>query len=211
MCKMLHELLGRYPALRVCETEIDLAAKAWIRCYETGNKLILCGNGGSCADADHIVGELMKGFLKNRPLSQERREKMKSLCPALEDSLLNKLQTGLPAVSLSGFPALNSAFGNDVDPALAYAQAVLGLGQPGDLFVGISTSGNSQNVAAAAQVAKGLGLTVLGLTGRTGGKLKALADLCICVPETETFLVQELHLPVYHYLCAQTEAYFFKK
>ena len=207
---MLQDLIRRYPALKACEKEIGLAAEAWTRCYERGGKLLVCGNGGSCADGDHIVGELMKGFLRKRPLSSSQREAMKTRCPSLEEAVLDKLQGGLPAVSLSGFPALNSAFSNDVDPSLVYAQAVMGLGRPEDILVGISTSGNSKNVAAAVQVAKGLGLTVLGLTGQNGGRLKALADLCICVPQTETFLIQELHLPVYHYLCAEVEAHFFR-
>ncbi len=208
---MLTELLTRYPALLECKNEIEAAAKAWIACYAAGGKLLACGNGGSCADSDHIVGELMKGFLKQRPLDPARRAAMKARNPALEDGVLDRLQAGLPAIALNAFGALNSAFCNDVEPALVYAQAVLGLGKPEDVLVCISTSGNSKNVVAAAQVGKALGLKVIALTGQAGGKLNALADICIRVPETETFKVQELHLPVYHYLCAETEAHYFSE
>ncbi len=206
---MLNELMARYPVLESCKAEMEAAAKAWIACYEAGGKLMACGNGGSCADSEHIVGELMKGFLKMRPLSSQQQEEMKQKNPAISDAALNKLQNGLPAFALNSFGALNSAFCNDVDPELVYAQPLMGLGNPGDILVCISTSGNSRNVVAAAQVGKALELTVIALTGKTGGKLKEIADICICVPETETFKVQELHLPVYHYLCAETEGYFF--
>lgn len=202
-------LLGRYPALSGCQKELLAAENALIRCYEQGGKLLLCGNGGSAADCDHIVGELMKGFLKRRPLSEEQKRKMCTAEPSIPESVLNKLQGGLPAISLPSITALNTAFCNDVDPELVFAQPLMALGRPGDILLCISTSGNAANVAAAAVTAKALGLTVLGLTGKTGGKLKALADICICVPETETYKVQELHLPVYHHLCAQVEAHFF--
>ena len=208
---MFEELLNRYPALESCKAEIETAAALWIDGFAAGKKLLICGNGGSCADGEHIVGELMKGFLKKRPLPAARREEMRQRNPQLSDELLGRLQMGLPAIALTSFSALNSAFCNDVDPELVYAQPLMGLGQQGDLLLCISTSGNSGNVAAAAQVGKALGLTVIGLTGASGGKLKEVADVCICVPETETFKVQELHLPVYHYLCAPTEAWFYKE
>lgn len=207
---MLQELLTRYPALAACEAEIRAAAQSWIDCYENGGKLMICGNGGSCADAEHIVGELMKGFLKKRPASEEKVAEMKKRNPALDDGVIAKLQGGLPAIPLAAFTALNSAFCNDVDAELVYAQPLMGLAKPGDIAVCLSTSGNSKNVVAAAQVAKALGVTVISMTGATGGKLKEISDICICVPETETFKVQELHLPVYHYLCAETEGHFFK-
>ncbi len=206
---MLTELMNRYPQLAPCQDAIVEAARALLSCYTRQHQLLLCGNGGSCCDCDHIVGELMKGFLKKRPLSPAQKEAMLKNCPSLSMEQLDKLQGGLPAIALPGIAGLNSAFCNDVDPELIYAQSVLALGSPGDVFLGISTSGNSKNVAAAAKVAKGLGLTVIGLTGKSGGALKDIADICICVPETETFKVQELHLPVYHYLCAETEAHFF--
>ena len=134
---------------------------------------------------------------------------MHAKCPELDDQTLSHLQCGLPALSLCSLTALNTAFCNDVDPNLIYAQGVLGMGASGDVLICMSTSGNAPNVAHAAQVAKALGITVIGLTGANGGKLRQIADVCICVPETKTFQVQELHLPVYHYLCAATEAHFF--
>ena len=143
---MLQELLNRYPMLVACEKEIIAATNALIACYENGGKVLLCGNGGSAADADHIVGELMKGFLKKRPLSAEKREQMLQNCPALTADVLDKLQGGLPAVSLPSLSVLNAAVCNDTDPALIYAQAVLALGNPNDLLIGISTSGNAKNV-----------------------------------------------------------------
>ena len=206
---MLKELLNRYPCLASCEAEIEKAARAMISCYEGGGKIMTCGNGGSCADADHIVGELMKGFLKKRPLSNSKKQAMLAGCPELDEDILSKLQGGLPALSLCSLTALNTAFCNDVDPALIYAQSVLGIGKAGDVLICMSTSGNAGNVHAAAKVAKALGITVIGLTGSGGGKLLGAADICVRVPETETFKIQELHLPVYHYLCAAVEAHFF--
>ena len=207
---MINEFLNRYPQLAECINEIDRAAAAMIRCYKKGGKLLLCGNGGSSADCDHIAGELMKGFLKKRSLSASQRTEMLKNAPLLDDKILDKLQGGLPAISLPSMAAINSAFCNDVDPELIYAQTVFSLAKKEDTLIAISTSGNSKNVLAAAKVAKALNLTVIALTGKSGGTLKTVADICICVPETETFKIQELHLPVYHYLCAVTEDTFFK-
>lgn len=206
---MLNELLIRYPDLAGIKEDILKAKDTIISCYENGGKLLLCGNGGSCADCEHIVGELMKGFLKKRSVSNEKRAQMKANAPYLEDEILSKLQIGLPAISLPSMTALNSAFCNDVDPELIYAQPLMALGNQGDILIAISTSGNSKNICAAAKVAKALGCKVIGLTGASGGKLKEIADICICAPGEETFKIQELHLPIYHYLCAQTEACFF--
>lgn len=208
---MIKELITRYPKLEACKVEIEKAVQALIECYTSGNKVLLCGNGGSCADSDHIVGELMKGFLKKRPLPDTQKQKMLRKCPEIDADILNKLQSALPAISLCALTGLNTAFCNDVDPDLMYAQSVLGLGKKGDILLCMSTSGNAQNVYAAACTAKALGLTVIALTGETGGKLKAVANIVIAVPQKETFKVQELHLPVYHALCAATEAYFFKE
>ena len=207
---MLKELFERYPCLTDCEQEIKLATQRLISCYESKNKVLTCGNGGSCADADHIVGELMKGFLKKRPLSSTKKQTMKNSYDGLDDDILNSLQEGLPALSLCSLTALNTAFCNDVNPELIYAQAVLGIATKGDVLICLSTSGNAKNVCAAAKVAKALGVYVIGLTGKNGGELSTVADICIKVAETETFKVQELHLPVYHYLCAATERYFFE-
>lgn len=203
-------LMERYPVLQVCREEIQKAVDLWCKAYENGGKLLLCGNGGSCADAQHIAGELMKGFLKKRSLTGEQKASMQRNYPELDESVLNKLQQALPAVVLSDATALNSAFANDVDPCLVYAQQTLGLGTAEDVLVCLSTSGSSQNVVEAAKVAKSIGLSVVALTGSSGGWLKEIADVCITVPAVETYQVQELHLPVYHCLCAAVEAHFFE-
>ncbi len=202
---MLNELLERYPALKCIENDISSAADMLIEGFRGGNKLLLCGNGGSCADCEHIVGELMKGFLSLRPLTDIQKKQMKENCPDINDVYLSKLQRAVPAISLPSFTALNTAFCNDVDPELVFAQSLMGLGNQNDMLICISTSGNSANDVAAAKTAKALGLKTIGLTGKSGGKLKEICDVCLCVPETETFKVQELHLPVYHYLCAKVE------
>lgn len=207
---MLNDLIKRYSKLSVCIEDIEKAKDTLVDCYKNGGKVLICGNGGSCADSDHIVGELMKGFLKQRPLSDEQKFEMKKNCDLVDDELLSKLQGGLPAIALPSITALNSAFCNDVDPELIYAQSLMGLGRKNDVLIAISTSGNSKNVFGALKVAKALGVKVIGLTGNTGGKLKEYSDISICVPETETYKIQELHLPVYHYLCAAVEDYFYK-
>lgn len=204
------ELLERYPQLSSCKQSIDAAVAKLIECYNNNGKLLLCGNGGSCADCDHIVGELMKGFLKKRPLDKKNISEILSNSPTAEIDMLNKLQCGLPAISLPSMTAVNSAFCNDVEPKYLYAQTLFVLGNKIDSLIAISTSGNSENVVAAANLAKGLGITVIALTGKNGGKLKDIADICIAVPETETFKIQELHLPVYHYICAALEKEFFE-
>ena len=203
------ELYSRYPALAVCENNINAALEVLVSTYKNGGKILLCGNGGSCADCEHIVGELMKGFLKLRPISEDKKAEMKANSPIIDDKILSKLQCGLPTISLPSMTALNSAFCNDVDPELIYAQPLMALGNKGDILIAISTSGNSKNVFGAVKVAKALGVTVIGLTGKTGGKLREHSDICICAPETETFKIQELHLPIYHYICAEIEAHFF--
>jgi D-sedoheptulose 7-phosphate isomerase len=206
---MLHELLTRYPSLFVCKETIQQAAEALIRCYADGKKVMICGNGGSCADADHIAGELMKGFLKKRPIRDSLKNRMQEQYPSLNVDILDKLQCGLPALSLCSLTAINTAICNDIDPNLIYAQSVFGLGKKDDILICISTSGNAKNVCVAAEVAKASGILVIGLTGSTGGKLMEIADICICAPEMETYKIQELHLPIYHYLCATVEAHFF--
>lgn len=205
----MKNLLERYPSLASCSDEIAQARDMIISSYKNGGKLLLCGNGGSCADCEHIVGELMKGFMLKRPVSEKQRQEMKKNNQNLTDEVVSKLQRALPAVSLPGLTGLNSAFCNDVDPKLIYAQGVMGLGKKDDVLLALSTSGNSENCVAAANVAKALGLKVIALTGQTGGKLKNIADVCVCAPETETYKVQELHLPIYHYICAAVENEFF--
>lgn len=203
-------LYERYEVLKTAKESIENAKDAIIKSFESGGKLLLCGNGGSCADCDHIVGELMKGFLSKRPLTEEQKRTMLNNAGYIDKEWLCRLQGALPAISLPSAAALNTAFCNDVDPELIYAQQLMGLAKKEDVLFCISTSGNSKNVCAAATVGKALGITVIGLTGKSGGKLKDIADICICVPETETYKVQELHLPVYHYICAETEKHFFK-
>lgn len=199
----------RYECLNITKESIENAKNIIIESFKLGGKLLLCGNGGSCADCDHIVGELMKGFLSKRSLSEEQKQAMIKNADYINREWLEELQGGLPAISLTSQNALNTAFCNDVNPELLYAQQLIGLGKSEDVLLCISTSGNSKNVCAAAIVGKALGITVIGLTGKTGGKLKEIADVCICAPETETYKIQELHLPIYHYICAEIENYFF--
>ena len=206
---MINELIKRYPSLDSCKAEIGAARDMIIGCYENGGKLLLCGNGGSSADCDHIVGELMKGFLLKRPIDGAAKDKMRTASPSLSDKTLDSLQMGLPAISLTSISALNTAFSNDVDPELIYAQSVFALGKAGDVLIAISTSGNAKNVCEAARVARAIGMKVVALTGKDGGKLKELSDVCIIAPEYETFKIQEYHLPIYHYLCAAVEKHFF--
>lgn len=205
------QLIWRYPILKANEKEIRQLCDAVIKSYESGGKLLVCGNGGSCADAEHIVGELMKGFLKKRELSEKTMSQMITAVPELATVGIDKLQQGLPAIALNSGAALTTAFANDCDPEMIYAQQVLGLGKKGDVFLGISTSGNAKNVYAAAAVAKAMGITTVALTGKTGGKLKDICDISVVVGEDETYMIQELHLPVYHAMCAMVEEYFFEE
>ena len=200
----MNELLLRYPVLAPCRATITAAEETLISAFRAGGKLLLCGNGGSAADCEHISGELCKAFLKKRPLTEKRRTEMTARCPEASP-LLDGLEDALPAIPLPSLSALFTAYANDRTAELAFAQGVLALGQPGDVLLALSTSGNSKNVLAAAKVARALGLTVIALTGEGGGALAAFADVLLAVPERETFKVQELHLPVYHYLCAAVE------
>ena len=202
-------LYERYENLITAKESIENAKETIIKSFEQGGKLLLCGNGGSCSDCDHIVGELMKGFLSQRALSEEKKQEMAKNSDSIKVEWLDELQGGLPAISLTSATALNTAFCNDVNPELLYAQQLMGLARREDVLFCISTSGNSKNVCAAAIVGKALGITVIGLTGHSGGHLKEIADICICAPETETYKIQELHLPIYHYICAEIEKYFF--
>ena len=205
----MKELIERYPALECCKEQIEAARDTLIECYEKGGKLLLCGNGGSSADCDHIVGELMKGFLLKRPINEADKARMRADSPELSDKTLNSLQMGLPAISLTSISALNTAFANDVDPELIYAQSVFALGKADDVLIAISTSGNAKNVCEAARVAGAIGMKVIALTGKDGGKLKSLSGVCVIAPECETYMIQELHLPIYHYICAEVEKHFF--
>lgn len=186
-----------------CRAAYDEAFRRIEAAYVRGNKLMLCGNGGSAADAEHIVGELMKGFLLKRPVAE------RVFPGGVPDPALEKLQGALPALSLNGHPALAAALVNDTEASLIYAQQLLGLGRPGDVLLCISTSGNARNCCLAAQTARALGVEVIALTGAGGGRLAELSDCLIAVPERETYRVQQLHLPLYHALCARLEARFF--
>jgi len=200
--KPLETLLENYPALIVCREQILTAFEIMRDSYAAGGKLLLCGNGGSASDADHIAGELLKGFQSRRPLPGPIRE-------ALGAGLADKLQGALPAIPLGNFTALNSAYLNDVDGEYTYAQLVYGLGKPGDALLGISTSGNARNVGHALRTARAMGVRTLGLSGESGGAMRELCDICICVPSRETYRVQEYHLPIYHCLCLLLEQAFF--
>lgn len=207
--QIFEELMERYPVLEAVRGPILEAYRLLEECYSRGGKLLIAGNGGSCADAEHIVGELMKGFKKRRPLPEDLKQRM---CGEDENHgalLADSLQGSLMAIALTGHPGLSTAFANDVDADMMFAQQLCGYGMPGDVFLGISTSGNSKNVDYAVTVAKAKGLKVIGLTGRDGGKLGRRADVAVIVPEPETFKVQELHLPIYHALCLLLEERFF--
>ncbi len=208
---MLNELIKRYPVLESVKDSIQAAYEILEACYEDGGKLLIAGNGGSAADSEHIVGELMKGFVKRRPLSEEMKKALMETDPERGSELAEKLQGGLPAIALTNHAALSSAFANDVDGTLSYAQQVNGYGVSKDVFLGISTSGNAENVMYAAVTAKAKGMKVLGLTGKDGGKLAKIADAAIIVPEKETYKIQELHLPIYHALCLMLEERFYEK
>lgn len=208
---MINQLINRYPVLKAVETPILEAYRLLEESYASGGKLLVAGNGGSAADSDHIVGELMKGFVKRRPVSEELAAALRSVDQERGSLLAEKLQGGLPAIALTNHIALSSAFANDVDGVLSYAQQVNGYGKPGDVFLGITTSGNAENVMYAAVTAKARGLKVIGLTGKDGGKLAKVADVAIIVPEQETYKIQELHLPIYHALCLMLEERFYEK
>ena len=208
---MLDELIKRYPILERVREDIEAVYGILERCYENGGKLLIAGNGGSAADAEHIVGELMKGFVKRRPVTEEMKEALEKADPVRGKELSEKLQGGLPAIALVDHAALSTAFANDVDGMLSYAQQVNGYGKPGDVFLGSSTSGNAENVMYAAVTAKAKGMQVVGLTGKDGGKLAGIADAAVIVPEMETYKIQELHLPVYHALCLMLEHRFYEQ
>lgn len=207
----LKHLIERYPLLDYCQNELHEAYSILEAAYANGRKLLVAGNGGSAADSEHIVGELMKEFKLKRKVYGEQAEELLHISPELGKVLADNLQGALPAISLTGHSALTTAFMNDSEPELVFAQQVNGYGKPGDVFLGISTSGNSRNILYAAVTAKSKGLKVIGLTGKRENKLQCYSDVCIHVPETETYKIQELHLPVYHCLCLMLEDKFFGK
>ena len=202
-------LIMRYPHLECCKGNIIIAFEFIRDCYKNGGKLLVCGNGGSAADAEHIVGELMKGFKKARHLASIEVEKLVEIDSLMGRTLADNLQGALPAIALDGHPALSTAYMNDCEPIICFAQQVYGYGCKNDVLFAISTSGNSRNVLYAVVAAKAKGMVVIGLTGENDSKLSAMSDVCIRVPSTETYQIQELHLPIYHCLCLMLEDYFF--
>lgn len=207
---ILEQLFDTVPQLTACGSSIENAFELLRQCYTQGGKVLACGNGGSAADSEHIVGELMKGFILKRRICLTDSEKLKSVFPEDGQYLAENLQGALPAISLVSQSAISSAFINDVAPDMVFAQQVYGYGRPGDVLIGLSTSGNSKNVVNAIKVAKVFGIKTVGMTGESGGMMNELCDICIKVPATATYRVQEFHLPVYHALCAMIEAEFFR-
>lgn len=203
------QLIERFTELNICGNDIRNAYQSIIEAFENGGKLLLAGNGGSASDSDHISGELLKSFIKKRTPDESFIQLLSQIDSESGAYLSNKLQGSLPAIALTNHSALMTASLNDVDGNVLFAQQINGLGKPGDVFLGLSTSGNSKNIQYAMVVAKARGLKTIALTGRDGGKLKQLADISIIVPEYETYKIQELHLPVYHTLCLQIEQHFF--
>lgn len=202
-------LIARYPALESIEPDIRKAFELIKASYERGGKLLIAGNGGSAADSEHIAGELMKGFVKKRELDEPLKHRFCEIDPDMGKRLAQGLQKSLRAIALTGHTALSTAFANDVDPEMIYAQQLNGYGDEGDVFLAISTSGNAKNLYYAAITAKARGMQIILLGGRDGGRLGPLSDISLIAPSEETFMIQEYHLPIYHALCLQLEEYFF--
>lgn len=211
LMKHIDLLVERYPFLESAKNDIVAAYLLLEESYENGGKLLVAGNGGSAADAEHIVGELMKGFKLSRKPETDFAERLVAENQELGSVLAENLQGALPAIALDGHPALSTAYMNDCEPLLCFAQQVNGYGKSGDVFLGISTSGNSKNVLYAATTAHAKGMKVIGLTGAKDSKLRDMSDVCIKAPQTETYMIQELHLPIYHCLCLMLENKFFSE
>ncbi len=209
MEKNINRLLLRYPTLTSCADSILKAYKIMVTAYFSDHKLLVAGNGGSAADAEHIAGELMKRFRRPRPISPTLSSKLIAIDSVRGPQLAKNLERSLMAIPLVAHEALTTAYINDVDAYGVFAQQLLGFGRVGDVFLGISTSGNSQNIMNAAVVARALDIKVIGLTGADGGELAQFADIAVKVPETETYRIQELHLPIYHCWCMMLEEHFF--
>lgn len=207
--KHLNQLVERYPELCDCRQSIRNAYCLLEECYKNEGKLMIAGNGGSAADSEHIAGELMKRFKDPRPITKEMAERLKEIDPVRGTWLSEKLECALPAIPLVAHEAISTAYSNDVDSTGVFAQQLFGIGRSGDVFLGISTSGNSKNVVFAAILAKALGIKVIGLTGAQGGELATFSDVVVKVPQTETFMIQELHMPIYHCWCLMLEERFF--
>lgn len=200
---ILNKAITDHPALAVCREDMEIAYKILVDCFENGGSVLVCGNGGSAADSEHIVGEFMKGFLKKRPLTAFDRVTIS------DDNIADNLQGTLSAISLVSQTSISTAFMNDVDPDMVFAQQVYGYRNENNVLIGITTSGNSGNILNAVKVAKAFKMKTIGMTGETGGKLKDLCTVTLKAPHKETYRVQEYHLPMYHALCAMVEAEFF--
>lgn len=209
--KHIHTLIERYPELEVVKQSIIDAYLIMEECYENGGKLLIAGNGGSAADSEHIAGELMKRFKIQRPVSDEYAQRLMEIDSERGRKLAKNLECSLVAIPLVAHEALSTAYINDVDGYGVFAQQLFGFGRKGDVFLGISTSGNSKNIMNATVVARASGIKVIGLTGANGGELAMVADAAVKVPETETYMIQELHLPIYHCWCLMLEDRFFGK
>ena len=207
----LNQLINRYPSLILAKKDIGSAYECILQSYKKGGKLLIAGNGGSSADSEHMAGELMKEFTIPRTLNQKLKKKLIETDENRGEFLANTLEMPLPAIPLTGMDSFSSACLNDMKCDIVFAQKVLALGKKGDVFLGISTSGNSQNVVDAAIVAKALDMNVIGMTGVERSKLSEISDICIRVPEKETYRIQELHLPIYHCICQMLESYFFEE
>lgn len=205
----VNNLIRRYPALERTKESIIDAYLIMESCYKTDGKILIAGNGGSAADTEHIAGELMKRFKTPRPVDPSFAEKLRAIDPVRGENLANNLERSLMAIPLVAHEALTTAYINDVDGYGVFAQQLYGFGRPGDVFLGISTSGNSRNIMSATVVARAIGIKVIGLTGENGGELATVADVCIKAPSNETYIVQEYHLPIYHCLCLMLEDAFF--
>jgi phosphoheptose isomerase len=206
---ILNEMIRRYPGLESCKTDIGKACRAIIECYARRGKLLLCGNGGSCSDADHVVGELMKSFEKRRPIGDDLDRRLRSASADRGVFIAERLQGALPAISLNAHASLYSAISNDMDASLVFAQQIAGYGKKDDVLIAMSTSGNSRNIIDAVITASAMGMTVIGMTGESGGKMGSYCDIMIRVPSERTAVVQEFHRPIYHAICRIVENRFF--
>lgn len=207
--RYVDQLISRYPALENCRKDIIDAYFIMEECYEHDGKLLIAGNGGSATDSEHIAGELMKRFKQSRPVTSEFSRKLMEIDPVRGEYLAANLERGLTAIPLVAHEGLTTAYMNDVDASGIFAQQLYGFGRPGDVFLGISTSGNSKNILYASVVARALGIKIIGLSGATGGNLASVADVCVKAPATETYMIQEYHLPIYHCWCIMLEEKFY--
>ncbi|GAA6323815.1 D-sedoheptulose 7-phosphate isomerase [Fusobacterium ulcerans] len=202
---LIENLIIRFPKLSNCKQEIEDSILEIVNCYKNNGKLLICGNGGSASDSLHMVGELMKSFVLPRKLENKYVDKIKNIFPQEAEYFISNLQSSLPAIALVSEISLITAYSNDNNSELVFAQQVLGYGNEGDILIAISTSGNSKNVIYASQISKIKGMKVISLTGKFGGKLKNISDININVEEEETYIIQEYHLPIYHSMCLGVE------